>query len=104
VTIHGPADPIARSGIVAFTVRDQDPLDIAAHLDAGNVAVRAGMHCCHPLFDALGLDGIVRASFYVYNTDDDVDRLVAAVAGAVAALGPRASLRDPANPCGRPLA
>jgi cysteine desulfurase/selenocysteine lyase len=117
VTVHGPLDPAARSGIVSFTAAASasnatsganaaapdrlDPLEIAARLDEANVAVRAGMHCCHPLFDALGLDGIVRASFYVYNTDDDADRLVAAVAEAVAALRPRARRADPANPCGR---
>ncbi len=104
VTIRGPLDPALRGGIVSFTVAGLDPVEIAARLDAANIAVRAGMHCCHPLFDALGLDGIVRASFYVYNTEGDADRLVAAVGDAAATLAPRAFAIDPANPCRRPVA
>ncbi|MFT4039684.1 MAG: SufS family cysteine desulfurase [Thermomicrobiales bacterium] len=79
VELHGPLSAAARSGIVGFTVDGLTPGEVAETLDAGNVAVRAGRHCCHPLFNALGLDAIIRASFYVYNTEDDVARLITGV-------------------------
>ncbi|MFM9107273.1 MAG: aminotransferase class V-fold PLP-dependent enzyme [Chloroflexota bacterium] len=105
VRIHGPADPAFRSGIVAFTLDGLDPVAVAAALDDDFIAVRAGRHCCHPLFDALGLDGVIRASFYLYNTQDDADRLAGAIARIAAAN--RQDLRrgasDAANPCGRPV-
>lgn len=103
MTSHGPADPAFRSGIVSFTLVGLEPVAIAARLDAANIAARAGMHCCHPLFDALRLDGIVRVSFYVYNTEDDADRLVAA-SDAADMLATRVFAIDPANPCGLPVA
>ncbi|MGI9253033.1 MAG: aminotransferase class V-fold PLP-dependent enzyme, partial [Thermomicrobiales bacterium] len=105
VRLHGPNDPAHRSGIVAFNVDGLDPVSVAAALDEDFIAVRAGRHCCHPLFDALGLDGVIRASFYLYNTQDDADRLAAAI-GRIAAAN-RGDLRrgasDASNPCGRPV-
>ena len=65
-----------RAGVVSFTLGDIHPHDVAAILNEENVAVRAGHHCCQPLMDRLGLVGTARASFYVYNDDEDVDRLV----------------------------
>jgi cysteine desulfurase/selenocysteine lyase len=88
VELHGPRNPLARSGIVSFTIAGVPPAAVAEVLDAENIAVRAGRHCCHPLFDALGLEAIVRASFALYNTDEDVDRLVAGVEKARRALAP----------------
>ncbi len=79
LTIYGPTDPTQRSGVVSFTLGDIHPHDVAAILDGENVAVRAGHHCTQPLMRALGLVATTRASFYVYNTPDDVDRLVAAL-------------------------
>ncbi len=105
VRLHGPRDRDHRSGIVAFTVDALDPVSVAAALDEDSIAVRAGRHCCHPLFDALGLDGVIRASFYLYNTQDDADRLASAIDRI--ASGHRKDLRrgeaDAANPCGRPV-
>lgn len=89
VALHGLLDRDARSGIVGFNVDDVPPTEVAAFLDADHIAVRAGRHCCHPLFNALGLDAMIRASFYLYNTDEDVDRLVDGVARARHALGTR---------------
>jgi cysteine desulfurase/selenocysteine lyase len=77
VTIYGPASAEERSGVVSFTVGDIHPHDVAAILDEGNVAVRAGHHCTQPLMRSLGVVATTRASFYVYNTFADVDRLVA---------------------------
>ena len=79
LTIHGPAAPEARSGAISFTLGDIHPHDVAAILDGEHVAVRAGHHCCQPLMRALGLVATTRASFYVYTTRSDVDRLVAAL-------------------------
>jgi cysteine desulfurase/selenocysteine lyase len=79
LTVYGPADPAHRSGVVSFTVGDIHPHDVAAILDGENVAVRAGHHCNQPLVRELGVVATTRASFYVYNTPDDVDRLVAAL-------------------------
>jgi cysteine desulfurase/selenocysteine lyase len=77
LTVHGPHDPEHRGGVVAFSLADIHPHDVAAILDGENVAVRAGHHCTQPLMQALGVVATTRASFYVYNTPEDVDRLVA---------------------------
>jgi cysteine desulfurase / selenocysteine lyase len=74
--VYGPDDAEDRAGVLSFTLGDIHPHDVAAILNEENVAVRAGHHCCQPLMDRLGLVGTARASFYVYNDDEDVDRLV----------------------------
>jgi cysteine desulfurase/selenocysteine lyase len=79
LTIFGPTDPDQRGGVISFTLGDIHPHDVAAILDGENVAVRAGHHCCQPLMRELGVVATTRASFYVYNTEQDVDRLVAAL-------------------------
>ncbi len=77
ITIYGPKDPAERSGIVSFTLEEIHPHDIASILDGENVAVRAGHHCAQPLMVSLGVVATTRASFYVYNGEADVDRLIA---------------------------
>jgi cysteine desulfurase/selenocysteine lyase len=79
ITLYGPEDPSRRSGVVSFTLEAIHPHDVASILDAENVAVRAGHHCAQPLMASLGVVATTRASFYVYNTEADVDRLVAAL-------------------------
>jgi len=79
LTIHGPTDPAHRGGVVSFTLGDIHPHDVAAILDGENVAVRAGHHCTQPLMRALDLLATTRASFYLYTTEPDVDRLIAAL-------------------------
>ncbi len=76
IAIYGPRDPNVCSGVVSFNLADIHPHDVASILDAENIAVRAGHHCTQPLMEALGIVGTTRASFYVYNTLDDVDHLV----------------------------
>lgn len=76
LTIYGPRDTAVHAGVISFTLGDIHPHDVAAILNEENVAVRAGHHCCQPLMDRLDLVATVRASFYVYNVEDDVDRLV----------------------------
>ncbi len=79
MTLYGPLDPAARSGVVSFNLGDIHPHDVAAILDGENVAVRAGHHCTQPLMRELGVVATTRASFYIYNTREDVDRLVEAL-------------------------
>jgi len=78
VRIFGP-EPAARSGVVSFTVGDIHPHDLATILDEVNVCVRAGHHCAQPLMRRLNVPATARASFYIYNTESDIDALVAGV-------------------------
>jgi cysteine desulfurase/selenocysteine lyase len=82
--VHGPAGPGERSGVLSFefTTSAGDavhPHDIAQVLDSEGVCVRAGHHCAKPLMRALGVTATARASFYVYNDEDDVDALADAL-------------------------
>jgi cysteine desulfurase/selenocysteine lyase len=77
--IFGPTDARARSGVISFALGDLHPHDVSEVLNEHNVAVRAGHHCTQPLMKALGVTATTRASFYVYNTLEDVDRLVEAL-------------------------
>ena len=78
VRIYGP-EPRTRSGVVSFTVGDIHPHDLATILDEVNVCVRAGHHCAQPLMRRLNVPATARASFYIYNTESDIDALVAGV-------------------------
>ena len=78
VEILGPT-PDKKGGIVSFTMNGVHAHDIAQWLDTRGVAVRAGHHCAMPLHESLGKTASARASFYLYNTLEEVDRLVAAV-------------------------
>ncbi|MBA3451086.1 MAG: SufS family cysteine desulfurase [Chloroflexia bacterium] len=80
----GPADAESRAGVLSFTLGDIHPHDVAAILNEDNVAVRAGHHCCQPLMDRLGVIATTRASFYVYNIEDDIDRLISGLRRAQA--------------------
>ncbi|MFT8399416.1 MAG: cysteine desulfurase [Schleiferilactobacillus harbinensis] len=79
LTIYGPQDAAQRGGVIAFTLNGVHPHDLATVLDTQQVAVRAGHHCAQPLMQRLGVVATARASFYLYNGQADVDRLVAAV-------------------------
>ncbi|MGG0669306.1 cysteine desulfurase [Sporosarcina koreensis] len=76
LTIYGPHDPKKRAGIVTFNLDNVHPHDLATVLDMNGIAVRAGHHCAQPLMKWLECSATARASFYVYNTEEDVDRLV----------------------------
>ena len=82
VTLLGPGPEENRAGVVSFTVDGIHPHDVAAILDEHNIAVRAGHHCTQPLMQALGVVATTRASFYVYNTPEDVDRLIEGIEAA----------------------
>ena len=83
ISLYGPEDPTTRGAVVAFNVGDVHPHDIGQVLDSYGVATRAGHHCAQPLMRVLGVGSTVRASFYLYNSEDDVDALVDAVTKAV---------------------
>lgn len=68
-----------RGGVISFTVESIHPHDLAQALDWEGVAIRAGFHCAQPLHECLGLGATARASFYLYNTREDVDRLATGV-------------------------
>ncbi|MCB0244471.1 MAG: aminotransferase class V-fold PLP-dependent enzyme, partial [Anaerolineae bacterium] len=76
--IIGPSGE-QRSGVAAFTLADIHPHDIAAILDSEGIAIRAGHHCAQPIHDHFGIAATARASFYFYNTFEEVDRLAAAL-------------------------
>ena len=82
----GPPPP-ERSGVISFTIESIHPHDLAHVLDLEGVAIRAGFHCAQPLHDRFGLQATARASFYLYNGCDDVDRLVAGVRKARSFFG-----------------
>src|SRR5881296_2967849 len=86
VKVYGPPATTDRGAVVAFTVAELHPHDVAALLDAEGIAVRAGHHCAMPLMRRLGVVGTSRASFSVFNSPDEVGHLLAAVAELRAAL------------------
>ncbi|HEM3661922.1 TPA: cysteine desulfurase [Streptococcus suis] len=79
LTIYGSQDLSKRTGVIAFNIDDLHPHDVATALDYEGVAVRAGHHCAQPLLRYLQVPATVRASFYIYNTKADCDKLVEAI-------------------------
>ena len=75
VEVYGPVRK-ARGGIIPFNVSGVNHHDVALLLDQFGIMVRSGLHCAQPLHQRLGLKGTVRASFYIYNTQDEIDRMV----------------------------
>jgi cysteine desulfurase/selenocysteine lyase len=82
LTIYGPRDPARRTSLVAFNLAGRDPVGVAEALNRGGIESRAGCHCATLAHHALGLTppASCRLSFYLYNTPEEVDRAVAAVA------------------------
>jgi cysteine desulfurase / selenocysteine lyase len=76
ITVYGPKK---RVGLVTFNIEDVHPHDVATVLDAEGIAVRAGHHCAQPLMRWLKVSATARASFYLYNTEEEIDKLVAAL-------------------------
>ena len=79
LTVYGPEDPSQHAGVIAFNIDGLHPHDVATALDYEGVAVRAGHHCAQPLINHLGISSAARASFYIYNTKEDCDKLVEAI-------------------------
>ena len=76
LTLYGPDSLDERSAVLSFTLGDAHPHDISTILDSEGIAVRAGHHCAQLVMKRFGVAATARASFYLYNTKDDVDRLV----------------------------
>ena len=80
--VIGPRDLHMRGGIISFSLGEIHPHDLGQYLDSQGIAVRTGHHCAWPLTRKLGVPATTRASFYLYNTKDDLDALVAGIRGA----------------------
>ena len=80
LTIYGPKEAEKRAGVVTFNLSDVHPHDVATVLDSEGIAVRAGHHCAQPLMKWLDVSATARASFYLYNTEEDIDKLVEGLA------------------------
>ena len=80
LTIYGPTEAEKRAGVITFNLSDVHPHDVATVLDAEGIAVRAGHHCAQPLMKWLNVSATARASFYLYNTEEDIDKLVEGLA------------------------
>jgi cysteine desulfurase/selenocysteine lyase len=76
IRIYGPESLDERAAVLPFTLGDAHPHDISTILDTEGVAVRAGHHCAQLVMKRYGLSATARASFYLYNTEEEVDRLV----------------------------
>ena len=76
-----------KTGIITFNVKDIHPHDVASILDSYGVAIRAGHHCAQPLMRYLGQNATCRASFYLYNTHEDIDRFIEALKKVRGVLG-----------------
>ena len=79
VTLYLTPNEDNHSGVISFNVNGVHPHDVASILDANGVCVRSGNHCAQPLMRFLGIDSTCRASFYFYNTKEDVDKLIDAL-------------------------
>lgn len=78
--VYGPHDPKKHNGVISFNIKGLHPHDVATALDMEGISVRAGHHCVQPLMKELGVVATVRASFYLYNTKADADKLLQAIA------------------------
>jgi len=85
--IYGPTDPSERSGVISFNMGDAHPHDISTILDSEGIAIRAGHHCAQLVMQHLGVSATARASFYLYNSTDDVDRLIDGLMSVQAIFG-----------------
>jgi cysteine desulfurase/selenocysteine lyase len=88
LTVFGPEDMAVRGGAVSFHCPDVHPHDLGTFLDLEGIAVRAGHHCAMPLMHCLEVPATARASFYLYNTEQEVDALVDALGRAIDYFAP----------------
>ncbi len=92
ITLYGPTPGSgsaerSRAGIVSFNVEGAHPNDVGTLLDQQGIAVRTGFHCAQPLMSHYGVTGTVRASFYLYNTREEIDRFIDALDRVQSILG-----------------
>ena len=100
ITIYGPRDAARRTSLVAFNLAGRDPVGVARALNEAGIESRAGCHCATLAHHALGLNppASCRLSFYLYNTPDEVDQAVAAVAATNAGRRPPTAHRHRRRP------
>lgn len=79
LTLYLTPNEEKHSSVISFNIKGVHPHDVASILDSENVCVRSGNHCAQPLLRRMGIDSTCRASFYIYNTKEDVDKLVIAL-------------------------
>jgi len=79
ISIVGPEDPDKRGGVFSFNMGGLESHDVAVMLDTKNIMIRSGMHCAHPFFVSRGLKGCARASVYVYNDENDIEKFTSAL-------------------------
>ncbi len=85
--IYGPLDATKRGGVIAFNFAEVHPHDVGQILSNAGIAIRAGHHCCQPLMRDLKITGTARASFYIYNTKEEIDWFIEALKEADKVLG-----------------
>jgi cysteine desulfurase/selenocysteine lyase len=88
ISVYGPTDLDERSGVISFTMGDAHPHDISTILDSKGIAIRAGHHCAQLVMQHFGISATARASFYLYNSRDDVDRLIEGLTSVKEIFGP----------------
>jgi cysteine desulfurase/selenocysteine lyase len=79
VTIYGPKDPKCRGGVISFNIADIHPHDLATIMNEHGIAIRSGHHCAQVLMQRLDVPATSRASFYIYNTKEEIDKFVNAI-------------------------
>ena len=90
LSVVGPEDPDKRCGVFSFNIEGLSPHDIAMMLDKmDNIMIRSGMHCAHPFFVSRGIEGSARASVYIYNNENDIERFAAALENVAETFGGR---------------
>ncbi len=87
IQILGPTDPAEKEGLVSFEVEDVHPHDVAQILSASGICIRTGHHCAEPLHKYLGVNASCRASFYFYNTEEEVDYFLEKLKGVRPMMG-----------------
>jgi cysteine desulfurase/selenocysteine lyase len=87
IKLYGPGVEVPRAGVISFTLADIHPHDLATILDHEGIAIRAGHHCCQPLMRHYGIAATARASFYLYNDEDDLAVLTHALHRAQEVFG-----------------
>ncbi len=79
IRIYGPKNPQLKSGVISFNLENIHPHDVGTILDQEGIAVRVGSHCAQPLMAKFGVSSMVRASFYIYNIEEEIDIMISAL-------------------------
>ena len=79
LTVYGPRDPNYRGGVISFNIADIHPHDLATIMNDHGIAIRSGHHCAQVLMQRLDVPATSRASFYIYNTKEEIDKFVNAI-------------------------